>query len=43
MTEPITRRNITYNKDLCEEVYDSDGGMGPFSDAVADEKILNTT
>ena len=30
VTEPITRRNITCNKDLCEEGYDSDGDIGPF-------------
>ena len=36
VTEPITRRTITCNKDLCEEGHDYDGDIGPFFYAVSD-------
>ena len=34
VTDQITRRTIMCNEDLCEEGYDSDGDIGPSSDAV---------
>ena len=37
VTEPITRRKITCNEELCEEGYDFDGDIGPFFDKVVDE------
>ena len=37
MTESIKRRTIMCNEDLYEKGYDSDGGIGPFFDAVVDE------
>ena len=37
VTDPITRRTITRNKDLCEEGYDSGGDIGPCFDAFLDE------
>ena len=40
MTEPITIRSITCNKYLCEEGYDSDGGIGTFFNAFVDEKDI---
>ena len=44
MTEPITRRSITCNKDLCNERYDSDVDIGPFFDvAVYEEDIEQYT
>ena len=38
VTETITRRTI--NKDLCEEVYYSDGDIGPFFYEVADKEDI---
>ena len=38
MTDPIIRRMITCNEDLCEEGYNSDDDIGPFIDSVADEE-----
>ena len=40
VTEPIIIINITYNKELCEESYESDGDIGPFFYAVADAEDM---
>ena len=40
VTDPITRRTITCNKDLCAEGYDSDGDIGICFDLVLDEEDI---
>ena len=35
--QPLQRRNIMVDENLCEEGYDSDCNMGPFYDTVVDE------
>ena len=40
VTEPVTRRTIICNEDLCEEGYYFDGGIGPFFYSVADEEDI---
>ena len=38
VTDPIIRRTITYDEDLCEEGSESDGDIDPFFDTVAYEE-----
>ena len=40
VTDTITRRTITCNKDLCEEGYDSDGDIGLSFDLVLDKEDI---
>ena len=40
VTDPITRRTIMCNEDLCEDGYDSDDNIGPSFDAVLDEEDI---
>ena len=40
MTEPIKIITITYNKELCEEGYESNGDIGPFFYVVVYEEEI---
>ena len=40
VTKPIKRRNTIFNEDFFAEGYASDGDIGPFFDAFADEEDI---